>query len=923
MTRGSDRTTNITRAAVLGHYYCERKAYLKMFTGERGEAGEYAAVMERAKERTRLRYLRELARNGLRIEAFTEKALQDGAQSLADAVLSTERFGTECALLLRVAGRSRFGEHRYEPVICAPAHELRQEDRLEVLFAGYVLSEVQGAVPAHGTVVLLGGGSARVRIADGMKHLTPHLHALGKWLREPPAPVPVVLNKHCRHCEFQGSCRPIAEREDSLSLLGGMTRKILARYEQKGIFTVKQLSYLYKPRKPMARRKPRLAHQYELQALALRTGNIYLHEPRALADCRSAVFLDIESIPGRRFYYLIGLLVCTAQDSRYLALWAERETDEASIWRRFIDFVEAHPELPLLHYGAFESRAILELGRRYGTPVDAIIGRLLNINACIFGRIYFPVHSNGLKDIGRYLGLSWSSAPASGLQAIVWRYRYEETGDERYRGLLLTYNREDCENLRALARKLRDILARARDIPEVRTADRVEGHLTPAGSEIVGQLTGILKSAHLTYEKSKIALKHTRPPRAVCAARAGGRSRKRPKAHAVVAVEPARRCPHHPEQALKATASLAQHTRIDLTFTGSGVKKTVTRTVGRQGFCARCKNRISPPQIRQLNRDGKFGHGLRAWTVYHRLALRLSYRSISQLIGDLFGEDIKPGALLRFINQAGEYYAQTETVLLRRILASPAVHVDETSINIRGQNWYVWVFTDGRRAVFRLTQTRESTVVHEIMAGYGGVLISDFYAGYDAVECTQQKCWAHLIRDLNEDLRTAPFDAELERFVSGVRDLMVPVFAAVEAHGAKSGHLRKFTADVERFYARYVADAAYQSNLAQHYRKRFARYKDGLFVFLTRDGIAWNNNMAERAIRHLAVQRKISGSFFESGMQHYLLLLGIAQTCRFQGKSLLEFLLSASQDVDAFQVGTKDFGSGIEPTAGREDTGHL
>jgi hypothetical protein len=33
-----------------------------------------------------------------------------------------------------------------------------------------------------------------------------------------------------------------------------------------------------------------------------------------------------------------------------------------------------------------------------------------------------------------------------------------------------------------------------------------------------------------------------------------------------------------------------------------------------------------------------------------------------------------------------------------------------------------------------------------------------------------------------------------------------------------------------------------------------------------------------------------------------VLLLGLAQTCRFQDKSLLKFLLSGEKDIDAFKV---------------------
>ena len=66
-------------------------------------------------------------------------------------------------------------------------------------------------------------------------------------------------------------------------------------------------------------------------------------------------------------------------------------------------------------------------------------------------------------------------------------------------------------------------------------------------------------------------------------------------------------------------------------------------------------------------------------------------------------------------------------------------------------------------------------------------------------------------------------------------------------------------------------------------------------------GIPWNNNAAERALRHLAVQRKISGAFSQKGATDYLRLLAISQTCRFQEKSFLGFLLSGLKNVDAFK----------------------
>jgi hypothetical protein len=55
----------------------------------------------------------------------------------------------------------------------------------------------------------------------------------------------------------------------------------------------------------------------------------------------------------------------------------------------------------------------------------------------------------------------------------------------------------------------------------------------------------------------------------------------------------------------------------------------------------------------------------------------------------------------------------------------------------------------------------------------------------------------------------------------------------------------------------------------------------------------------------LAVQRKISGVFSSKGANHYLRLLAIAQTCRFQNKSFLGFLLSGCVDVDEYSEGRR------------------
>jgi Transposase IS66 family len=58
--------------------------------------------------------------------------------------------------------------------------------------------------------------------------------------------------------------------------------------------------------------------------------------------------------------------------------------------------------------------------------------------------------------------------------------------------------------------------------------------------------------------------------------------------------------------------------------------------------------------------------------------------------------------------------------------------------------------------------SREGSFLKEMLAQFKGVLVSDFYAAYDALPCTQQKCIVHFVRDIDDDLLRNPLDTELK-----------------------------------------------------------------------------------------------------------------------------------------------------------------
>jgi len=70
------------------------------------------------------------------------------------------------------------------------------------------------------------------------------------------------------------------------------------------------------------------------------------------------------------------------------------------------------------------------------------------------------------------------------------------------------------------------------------------------------------------------------------------------------------------------------------------------------------------------------------------------------------------------------------------------------------------VLTSLRDVVYILTESREGETIQQLLREFRGVLVSDFYAAYDSIECAQQKCLLHLMLDLNDEILNNPFDEE-------------------------------------------------------------------------------------------------------------------------------------------------------------------
>jgi len=127
----------------------------------------------------------------------------------------------------------------------------------------------------------------------------------------------------------------------------------------------------------------------------------------------------------------------------------------------------------------------------------------------------------------------------------------------------------------------------------------------------------------------------------------------------------------------------------------------------------------------------------------------------------------------------------------------------------------------------------------------------------------------------------------------------------------KTHFLRKHKIAVTRFY-HALPLRKYNTELAQRVRRRLMKNQDKLFTFLDYDNVPWNNNNAEHAVKSFADLRDvIGGRTTQSGIQYYLILLSIYQTCVYREIDFLGFLrgekkiygYSASRAVNPYERG--------------------
>lgn len=267
------------------------------------------------------------------------------------------------------------------------------------------------------------------------------------------------------------------------------------------------------------------------------------------------------------------------------------------------------------------------------------------------------------------------------------------------------------------------------------------------------------------------------------------------------------------------------------------------------------------------------------------------------------------------------------------ILASKVIHTDDTPVDVQDRGHKknirqsrVWVYVgdeDHPYMVYDYTQSRKRDGPVKFLTGFAGYLQADAYGGYDGIyagkDVTEAGCWAHARRKYVEAEATSP-----EIAVQAVAWIKLLYDVEHEAERYVAEHLADLDPKTHRqrfLEKRYELRQEKSKNLIDQFAKWLRqqntlpkspaglaigytlRNLDALKTYLKDGALDIDNNVAERALRGLAIGRN-NWTFFGSdrGGRAAAIHYSLVQTCKCHGIDPFEYLRDVFSRISALPV---------------------
>ncbi|HVC88966.1 MAG TPA: IS66 family transposase [Gaiellaceae bacterium] len=302
-----------------------------------------------------------------------------------------------------------------------------------------------------------------------------------------------------------------------------------------------------------------------------------------------------------------------------------------------------------------------------------------------------------------------------------------------------------------------------------------------------------------------------------------------------------------------------------------------------------CETKAEPPA--EATAPACYGPGVRALVAYLAVYQHLPYDRLARLLADVLRIEVSVGAIAQMVGEAGGALGTFSEVIAELLKMSPAVHFDETGGRVGGRLQWIHVASTTLLTLLECHPRRGVVAMDEmgILEKLSGVAIHDGWKPYRTYDVVHGLCNAHHLRELQSLVEAG------QTWADEMIGLLIDAKRAVDAAKALGATCldRSALHSIRVRYGRLI-QAGWQANPLPADRKRagvvrtaanlLARLdhqRSNVLRFATDFAVSFDNNQAERDLRMVKLQQKISGSWRTlAGAQNFCAIRSYVSTMR-------------------------------------------
>jgi len=321
--------------------------------------------------------------------------------------------------------------------------------------------------------------------------------------------------------------------------------------------------------------------------------------------------------------------------------------------------------------------------------------------------------------------------------------------------------------------------------------------------------------------------------------------------------------------------------------------------------CPCCQGYTSTTFPPEVTAAVQYGPRVGARGVYLLTQQLLPWGRICEVLSDLLGVQLSEGTLAKLIMRTAQQLVSVEEQIKAALSAEPVIHQDETGLSVKNRRAWMHVTSTPKLTHYQVHESRghEALDAIGILAAFTGVSVHDAWAAYFRFGCQHALCLVHILRELTflaEELGLW-WAAKMKRQLLAMKEAVDLALALGQTHlteqqvtTLRSGFWALWE-EGDHVHSRAPTPQGKRGKAKQHPARnvldRLRTHQEAVLLFLQDLRVPFDNNLAERDIRMVKVQQKVSGSFRSTeGAANFCRIRGYLSTLRKQGLPLFAAL---------------------------------